>query len=146
MQELEDFELDIAEAIEYVVPNTKENEANLQDEMYPGSRLTINESLLLTMAFATRHKLSLAGTEDLLQLLDLHCPENNKFVKDIGKFQQHFRHLRHPIKLHYCCPNPKCQIYASAEKPGEREVCLFRNYSLVCKIMEKCANLIYLFM
>ena len=75
--------------------------------IYEGAQITYDESLLLTMAFALRHKISLAAVDDLLELLRIHCPEVNSMVQNISQFQQHFRKLNHPIKQHFCCPLTK---------------------------------------
>ena len=53
------------------------------------------------MAFALRHKISLAAVDDLLELLRIHCPKVNSMVQNISQFQQHFRKLNHPIKQHF---------------------------------------------
>lgn len=52
--------------------------------IYKNAQITCDESLLLTMAFALRHKILLAAVEDFLQYLGIHCPEK-KFT-----CQQHF--------------------------------------------------------
>ena len=75
------------------------------------------------MAFALRHKLSLAAVEDLLELLRIHCMEDNQVVGNIGKFQEYFRKLNHPIKQHFCCSNSKCQVYVSSAVPQKGDKC-----------------------
>lgn len=58
--------------------------------IYEGAQITYDESLLLTMAFALRHKISLAAVDDLLELRRIHCPDVNSMVQNISQFQQHF--------------------------------------------------------
>ena len=52
-----------------------------QELLYDNARITLGESLLLTMAFIVRHKLSMVASDDLIALLELHCPQNNNTVK-----------------------------------------------------------------
>ena len=42
--------------------------------LFENARITVGESLLLTMAFIMRHKLSMVASDDLISLLELHCP------------------------------------------------------------------------
>lgn len=91
--------------------------------LYQDSRITVGESLALTMAFIMRHKLSMVATNDLISLLELHCPKENNAVKGLSQFKDHIQYLKHPMKKHFCCPNPKCQVYISVGKPKDGEVC-----------------------
>lgn len=91
--------------------------------IYEGAQITYDESLLLTMAFALRHKISLAAVDDLLELLRIHCPKVNSMAQNISQFQQHFRKLNHPIKQHFCCLNINCQVYVSSSVPQKDDTC-----------------------
>ena len=62
------------------------------------AQLTCNKSLLLSMAFSLRHKISLAAVDDLLGLLRIHCPTVNSVVPNIVQFQEIFRKINHPIE------------------------------------------------
>ena len=97
--------------------------AFITDLLYEGTQITCSESLLLTMAFALRHKISLAAVDNLLELLRIHCPEVNLVVPNIAKFQEHFRKLNHPIKQHFCCPSINCQVYVSSTAPQKDDTC-----------------------
>lgn len=124
--ELTEDVADIIEEIEVEASATtsKNTKENVEHKLlYENARVTVGESLLLTMAFIMRYKLSMVASDDLLKLLELHCPMSSLAVKEMSKFRQYFQYLSHPIKQHYCCPNPKCQVYISAEKPGEEDVC-----------------------
>lgn len=91
--------------------------------LFENARITVGESLLLTMAFIMRHKLSMVASDDLISLLELHCPKDNNAVKTLSKFREYFQYLKHPMKKHFSCPNPKCQVYISANKPKDGDVC-----------------------
>jgi len=77
---LEDFQED------YYIDGDKKGDSASEDTarlrattelIYEGAQITQDQSLLLTMAFALRHKISLAAVDDLLELLRIHCPEVN---------------------------------------------------------------------
>ena len=123
---VENMTVNVEEAIH------QNGEIGHEDEMLyeHGARITVGESLLLTMAFIMRHKLSIVASRDLITLLELHCPEKNKAVKELCKFREYFQHLRHPIKKHFSCPNPKCQIYISASNPKDGDVCKICSHPL----------------
>ncbi len=115
---------DLMEEIEIEDADTENpNENNENSLLYKEARVTVGESLLLIMTFSMRHKLSMIATADLLKLIELHCPSSNLAVSEMRKFRQYFKHLNHPIKKHFSCPNPKCQVYISSEKPKENDVC-----------------------
>ena len=99
------------------------SDGNLENQLYENGRITVGESLLLIMAFIVRHKLSMVATNDLISLLELHCPKDNNAVKGLSKFREYFQHLKNPLRKHYACPNPKCQVYISASQPKEGDVC-----------------------
>ena len=110
--------------MEKVALGVKETEdKSIEHELlYQDSRITVGESLALTMAFM-RHKLSMVASNDLISLLELHCPKENNAVKGLSQFKEHFQYLKHPMKRHFCCPNPKCQVYISVGKPKDGDVC-----------------------
>ena len=111
--------------VEKVALGVKETEdKSIEHELlYQGSRITVGESLALTMVFIMRHKLSMVASNDLISLLELHCPKENNAVKGLSQFKEHFQYLKHPMKRHFCCPNPKCQVYISVGKPKDGDVC-----------------------
>ena len=51
--------------------------------LYQDSPLSVAESSLLLMAFSVRHKLSGVALEDLLELIQLHCPKPNKCITEL---------------------------------------------------------------
>lgn len=103
----------------------KENEP-----IYKDSPLTIDESALLIMAFAVRHKISSVALEDLLKLIELHCPKPNKCTTEIKEFKSFFQALKHPIVYHYYCPNIVCQMYTGTSAPRDCDNCTVCNTTL----------------
>lgn len=115
---------DLMEEIEIEDASAKtQDENNESNLLYEQAKVTVGESLLLIMTFSIRHKLSMVATADLLRLIELHCPLSNLAITEMRKFRQYFKHLNHPIKKHFSCPNPKCQVYISSEEPKENDVC-----------------------
>lgn len=110
------------EKVAFGVEETKDKSTE-HELLYQDSRITVGESLALTMAFIMRHKLSMVASNDLISLLELHCPKENNAVKALSQFKEHFQYLKHPMKKHFCCPNPKCQVYISVGKPKDGGVC-----------------------
>lgn len=91
--------------------------------LYDGARLTVAESLLLTMTFAVSYNLTGEALGSLLLLLNLHCLQPNKCLTSLYKFRKYFENLKNPLKFHrfcsYCflsvpdakaehCTNPLC--------------------------------------
>lgn len=110
------------EKVAFGVEETKDKSTE-HELLYQDSRITVGESLALTMAFIMRHKLSMVASNDLISLLELHCPKENNAVKALSQFKEHFQYLKHPMKKHFCCPNPKCQVYISVGKPKDGGIC-----------------------
>lgn len=110
------------EKVAFGVEETKDKSTE-RELLYQDSRITVGESLALTMAFIMRHKLSMVASNDLISLLELHCPKENNAVKALSQFKEHFQYLKHPMKKHFCCPNPKYQVYISVGKPKDGGIC-----------------------
>lgn len=60
-----------------------------KEPLYTGSRLTQAQSFLLILSFALRHGLTGIALSDLLDLINVHCPENtqltskHRFLKEL---------------------------------------------------------------
>lgn len=101
-------------------------EETLRDDnqpLYQDSQISIAESSLLLMAFSVRHKLSGVALQDLLELIQLHCPKLNKCTTELKDFQLFFQALKHPIVKHYYCPNKNCKIYIGTSQPESEANC-----------------------
>ena len=104
---------------------SSEDQEPLRDEqaLYQDSPLSVAESSLLLMAFSVRHKLSGVALEDLLELIQLHCPKPNKCITELKEFQLFFQALKHPVVKHYYCPNLICKLYVGTSKPENTSKC-----------------------
>ncbi|XP_047242655.1 uncharacterized protein LOC124881165 [Girardinichthys multiradiatus] len=77
------------------------------EPLYTGSRLTNAQSFLLILSYALRHLLTGVALSDLLDLINIHCPENvltskHLFLKELKPIQGH-------LECHINCPN--CEYY-----------------------------------
>ncbi|KAL1469416.1 hypothetical protein MTO96_041057 [Rhipicephalus appendiculatus] len=77
--------------------------------LYPGSQLSLKESLLMIAAFSLRHKLSKEATEDLLHLVELHLPRDTATVKTSFVLLKQFRSFLLTPSQHFYCPS--CREY-----------------------------------
>lgn len=111
------------DAFREISASSQENTVGDDQPLYQNSSLSISESSLLIMAFAVRHKLSGVALEDLLELIDLHCPKPNKCITEMKEFQLFFQALRHPIVKHYYCPNIVCKVYIGSSEPDSGAKC-----------------------
>ncbi|XP_076876737.1 uncharacterized protein LOC143526043 [Brachyhypopomus gauderio] len=92
-----------------------------EEPLYTGSRLTKAQSFLLIMSFVLRHALTGVALSDLLDLINIHCPENimstskHLFLKVLKPIQGH-------LQCHIYCPN--CEYYIGDKvSEGQCTVC-----------------------
>ncbi|CAH1242572.1 Hypp6846 [Branchiostoma lanceolatum] len=90
------------------------------EELYPGAPITTSVSNSLIMMFGIKHKLTYVAFQDLIKLIQAHCPKPNKCTKSLYKTKQFFTDRlckdTNPT-THYCCPT--CQ----RELTDARSVC-----------------------
>ena len=71
--------------------------------LYPGADLTVNESTLIILKLASRHKMSKAALLDLMRVTKRICPENNKCINSIYKLKKIFDNdIVKEIRHYYC--------------------------------------------
>ncbi|XP_037565699.2 uncharacterized protein LOC119445491 [Dermacentor silvarum] len=92
----------------------------LDENLFPGSKLTKAESLLMVMAHSLRHGCSKEATESLLQLLSAHLPEGVKYPTSKYTFFRHFAGAEKQYAKHFYCST--CSGYIG-ELPGNDVVC-----------------------
>ncbi|XP_047239581.1 uncharacterized protein LOC124879195 isoform X1 [Girardinichthys multiradiatus] len=96
------------EQLHFGVVGFNERVPPVNDEpLYTGSRLTNAQSFLLILSNALRHSLTGVALSDLLDLINIHCPENvltskHLFLKELKPIQGH-------LECHIYCPN--CEYY-----------------------------------
>lgn len=97
------------EEVENEIPQdeAKESECLHNDDdtpLYPGAPVTIKITMILILAFVTRHKLTNEAISDLLYLLNIICPGTSKCLHSVYKFKKYFSNLVTPINFCYYCP------------------------------------------
>jgi len=77
-------------------------------EIYKGSSITLGASMLLIITFALKYSLTGEALNDLLRLIEMHCPPSNFIPQTLGKLKKWFREAKHPLKFHRFCS--RCNI------------------------------------
>lgn len=81
--------------LESAAANCADDESDGSDSpLYEGARLTVSESLLLTMTFAVTYNLTGEALSSLLLLLNLHYLHPNKCLPSLYKFKKYFENLK----------------------------------------------------
>lgn len=65
-----------------------DNQESVYDMLYDGSPVRENESIQLISMYATRHRLTDVALQDLLKLLEIHCPKPNKCATSLHKYKR----------------------------------------------------------
>ena len=81
-----------SESLEY------ESSDEEQDPLYENAQINRREQTLAVMSFSVRHHLSLSQLSDLLELMKLHCQENNRSERNVANMQ---KVLSSDLKLKY---------------------------------------------
>ncbi|KAM9424777.1 uncharacterized protein KZ484_004654 [Pholidichthys leucotaenia] len=97
------------------------HELENEETFYTGSQLTQAQSFLLILSFVLRHGLTGMALSDLLDLINIHCPENTEltskhlFLKELKPIESH-------LQCHIYCPN--CEYYiGEQDSEGQCVVC-----------------------
>ncbi|KAK8783547.1 hypothetical protein V5799_010088, partial [Amblyomma americanum] len=88
--------------------------SELDEQLYPGSRLTIGESMVLILGHCLRHNTTKEATESLLKLIEAHVPKEAAIPTSKYIFFKQFTNARESATLHFYCPS--CLLYL-----GERQ-------------------------
>ena len=98
--------------------STSAGDQNKSDEeLFPNSQLTVKETVILLLGIVTRHQLSGVAFDDILALIHLICPKENKMPKDSKEAFSFFQTQSQKIVKHFYCPNKNCQSYVGTMLP-----------------------------
>ena len=86
------------------------------DPLYPGATITVKITIILILAFVTRHKLTNEVISDLLYLLNNICPKPTKCCSSLYKFKKYFDYLVTPVTFCYYCPECIVRVNYPADK------------------------------
>ncbi|XP_064485125.1 uncharacterized protein LOC135397448 [Ornithodoros turicata] len=95
----------------------------LDEPLYPGSRITRGESLVLILAHSLRHGATKEATESVLKLLEAHLPEHAALPTSKYLFFKEFLSSHQTMSYHFYCP--KCLEYLGSreEEPLRCNTC-----------------------
>ncbi|KAK3923501.1 Protein split ends [Frankliniella fusca] len=81
------------------------NHDNLDDPLiYDGAPITVDESMTAILTYIVKHELDGREIVDLLNLIHLHCKEENNNIRtSLYLFKKYFSDLKSPIIYHYFC-------------------------------------------
>lgn len=92
------------------------------EQLFSNSQLTVKETVILLLGIITRHQLSGVALDDILALIHLICPKENRMPKDSKEVFSFFQTQSQKIVKHFYCPNKNCQSYVGTMLPAE-ETC-----------------------
>ncbi|XP_067312468.1 uncharacterized protein [Pseudorasbora parva] len=88
---------------------------SVKEKIYPNAKISHEESLLSILCYALRHTTTKSALSDLLDLINLHCPEGTNGVpSSLYKFLKTFD--CNSFEMMYICP--KCHHYFGNEIPA----------------------------
>ena len=76
---------------------------NHDEQLFEGSNLTVHASSLLLLQYKLRHRLTEEAMSDLLRLIKMHCPSNNKCPGAVFQLKKFFPDINYTIKPHHFC-------------------------------------------
>lgn len=85
-------------------------------DIYPGAPITVGESMLSTLSMFLRHDISDSLLSDMLEWLEMHCPQPNHCAKSVYLFKKWFREFEIPLIRHYYCPQCSKKLLNAAQK------------------------------
>lgn len=91
--------------------------SELEEPLYPGSKLSRAESLLLLMAHSLRHHGTKEATDSLLKVIDAHLPMNTDFPSSKFTFFRQFSGKDILQEVHFYCP--QCEEYLGVHLPPQ---------------------------
>ena len=84
-------------------------ESESDDILYPGAPLTSTMSVVLLLTFVMKHKLTCEAFNDLLSVIEAHCPRPNNCKKSVKKLLEFVSQMKGDIVKHYFCDY--CKAY-----------------------------------
>ena len=102
------------------------------DPLYPGATITVKITMILMLAFVTRHKLTNEAISDLLYLLNIICPKSTKCCSSLYKFKKYFDYLVTPVT--FCYYSPDCVVTINYLADSTCVICkrVFRSINELC--------------
>ncbi|KAL7291171.1 hypothetical protein TKK_0015087 [Trichogramma kaykai] len=80
-----------------------DDQYHFADPLYPGAPISVGESLVLILTFATRFKISEVVLAALIEVISAHCIQPHKCVKSVYKLKKTLADFDVPIIKEYFC-------------------------------------------
>ena len=79
---------------------------NFEDSLiYDSAQITLGASILLMMTFVMKHNLSADAFSDFIDIIRIHCKEQNLVPSSVHTIKKWFLSLKSSPSKHYYCPN-----------------------------------------
>ncbi len=88
--------------------------------LYEGAPLSLSSSILLTLSFVLKHRLTGQCFTDLLAVIEAHCPKPNYCKTSLRKLFDYFKNIKGNLVKHIFCSY--CKGYICEQKQAEPAV------------------------
>lgn len=78
-------------------------ESETDDTLYSGAPLTSSMSVVMLLTFVMKHKLTREAFNDLLSVIEAHCPRPNNCKTSVKKLLEFVSQAKGDIEKHYFC-------------------------------------------
>lgn len=85
--------------------------------LYEGASLSLSSSILLTLSFVFKHRLTGQCFTDLLSVIEAHCPKPNHCKTSVRKLFDHFKNIKGNLVKHIFCSY--CKGYICEQRQAE---------------------------
>ena len=88
---------------------SEKHESKPEDVLYSGAPLTSSTSFVLLLTFVMKHKLTREAFNDLLLVIEAHCPRPNNCKTSVKKLLEFGSQANEDLEKHYFCDY--CKAY-----------------------------------
>ena len=96
-------------------------EAESDEGLYSGAPITSSSSVVLLLSFVFKHKLTCEAFNDLLAVIEAHCPRPNNCKTTVNKLFQFLSQAKGNVVKHYFCSF--CKAYFGKDVKGNCNIC-----------------------
>uniref|UniRef100_A0A1X7TMH1 Uncharacterized protein n=1 Tax=Amphimedon queenslandica TaxID=400682 RepID=A0A1X7TMH1_AMPQE len=112
-----------------------------QDKLYDGSKINVQTSWYAMMKYAMSNHLSYKAIEDLISLMQIHCPKPNKLPPNFYHLKKELEKLQSYTVQHFCAD---CHLKISSEMlKCSNKKCSGRVCDMVLLPLENCIRELY---
>ena len=95
--------------------------AESDDMLYSGAPITSNSSVMLLLSFVFKHKLTREAFNDLLAVIEAHCPRPNNCKTTVNNLFQFLSRAKGNVVKHYFCGF--CKAYYGKDVKWNCTIC-----------------------